>query len=51
MQDKFVSYWDAVSSKLSQNKYVIGYDPLNEPTPSNPFKDPFLIEPHVFDRE
>jgi len=34
MQDKYVAYWDKVSSSLSQNKYVMGFDPFNEPMPS-----------------
>jgi hypothetical protein len=33
IQDKFVNYWAYVSSKLSQNKFVLGYDPINEPGP------------------
>ena len=45
LQDKFVAYWDAVSSKFAQNRYVIGFDPINEPLPSSFMRDPFLIQP------
>lgn len=31
MADKYVSYWQKVADTLSQNKYVVGYDPFNEP--------------------
>uniref|UniRef100_A0A7S3CRF8 Glycoside hydrolase family 5 domain-containing protein n=1 Tax=Strombidium rassoulzadegani TaxID=1082188 RepID=A0A7S3CRF8_9SPIT len=34
MRDKLVAYWTEVSKKLSANPYVIGFDPLNEPSPS-----------------
>ena len=32
--DKYVAFWDKVAEKLSPNKYVIGFDPSNEPMPS-----------------
>lgn len=51
MQDKFIDYWDTLSRRYANNKYVIGYDPLNEPMPSNVIKNPFLVQPKVFDRE
>lgn len=31
MKDNYVNYWAAVSNRLSANKYVLGYDPFNEP--------------------
>ncbi len=31
MFDEFVNYWDVVSKYFANNKYVIGYDLLNEP--------------------
>ena len=34
MQDKYVDYWDYVSRQLSDNQYVVGFDPFNEPNPS-----------------
>jgi hypothetical protein len=50
MQDKFVSFWDVVSKRLSKNEFVIGFDPLNEPTPSSIWRNPALKLPKVFDR-
>jgi hypothetical protein len=32
MQDKFVAFWVHVAKKFANNKYVMGFDPLNEPT-------------------
>lgn len=32
--DRYVDYWAYVSKDLSDNPYVIGFDPFNEPTPS-----------------
>ena len=43
MQDDFIAYWDVVSKKFAGNKYVIGYDPLNEPFPSSLFSDPTIL--------
>jgi len=34
LQDKYVAYWDAMSSVLAKNPYVVGFDPTNEPLPS-----------------
>jgi endoglycosylceramidase len=52
LQDKFVAYWDAVSSYFANNDYVIGYDPINEPFPSNYMKDPSIaMTPGKFDLE
>ena len=31
MQDAFIEYWTVVSKRFANNKYVVGYDPLNEP--------------------
>ena len=31
LQDKFAAFWDHVSARFASNKYVVGYDPLNEP--------------------
>lgn len=33
MQEKYVDYWAEVADKLSQNPYVVGFDPINEPGP------------------
>ena len=43
LQDKFLAYWDKVSSFFKDNKYVIGYDPINEPYPSDYLKDPRIV--------
>ena len=32
--DRYVDYWAYVSKELSDNPYVIGFDPFNEPAPS-----------------
>jgi hypothetical protein len=34
LQDKLINYWAKVAQSLSKNKYVVGFDPLNEPWPS-----------------
>jgi len=34
MQDKYVAYWEFVANKLSQNQFVVGFDPFNEPLPA-----------------
>jgi endoglycosylceramidase len=50
MQDDFIAYWDVVSKRFAGNKYVIGYDPLNEPFPSSLFTDPtIMLKPGRFD--
>ena len=51
LQDKFVSYWDHVSSRFASNPYVVGYDPLNEPWPGNPIKDLSLLLPGHMDKK
>jgi endoglycosylceramidase len=52
LQDKFVAYWDKVSSYFANNPYVIGYDPINEPYPSNYMIDPSIaMEQGKFNRE
>eukprot|EP00347_Sterkiella_histriomuscorum_P017920 403347472 len=51
LQDKFIAYWDKVSKQFGQNKYVIGFDPLNEPQVSNPWKDPLnSVQEGYFDK-
>jgi endoglycosylceramidase len=50
LQDKYVAYWAKVAKRLAGNPYVVGYDPLNEPFPSNVFKNPEIVfEPGLFD--
>lgn len=31
LRDKFIAYWDKTSARFSNNPYVVGFDPLNEP--------------------
>lgn len=51
VQDAFIAYWDVVAKYFSGNQYVIGYDPINEPFPSNFVKDPSIVLiPGKFDR-
>jgi len=42
LQDAFVAYWKRVAQRFAENPYVIGYDPINEPFPSNIYKNPEL---------
>ncbi len=51
MQDKFAAFWDKVAQTFANNPYVIGYDPINEPYPSDYWLDPSLVkEPGKFNR-
>ena len=50
LQDKFVSYWDHTSKRFSNNKYVVGYDPLNEPLAGNMMKNLINNYPGSVDR-
>ena len=43
LQDRFIDYWAVVSKRLAGNKYVIGYDPLNEPFSSSLYTEPFIM--------
>mmetsp|Transcript_4713 Transcript_4713/g.8048 ORF Transcript_4713/g.8048 Transcript_4713/m.8048 type:complete len:413 (+) Transcript_4713:394-1632(+) len=51
LQDSFVNYWSALIAKFSSNPYIIGFDPINEPFPSDFIREPSILEPGVFDRE
>lgn len=51
LNDKFVAFWDATSSRFAGNPYVVGYDPLNEPSPANPARDPTMNVHGVMDRK
>lgn len=50
LNDKFVAYWNKTSERLSNNKYVVGYDPFNEPFMGNFLKEPELLVPGHFDK-
>ncbi|TNV80325.1 hypothetical protein FGO68_gene10517 [Halteria grandinella] len=50
LQNSYIAYWKYVSARLAGNPYIVGYDPLNEPFPSNVYKDPEIVfEPGLFD--
>lgn len=50
-QDLFIAFWKKVAQRLGRNPYIVGYDPLNEPFPSNVFKNPEIVaEPGLFDK-
>lgn len=52
MQDAFIAYWDAVSKKFAGNKYILGYDPLNEPFASSLYSNPgVFLEDGRFDEQ
>ena len=49
--DKFLNFWDVVSTRFANNDFVIGYDFFNEPWPANLYYDiSLLLEPTKFDR-
>lgn len=51
LQDKFIAFWDKVAAAFAKNPYVVGYDPINEPFPGDPYADPTLVTEHgKFDR-
>lgn len=51
LQDKFVAFWVKVAARFAENPYVVGFDPLNEPFPSNIYKDASLFySPGHFDK-
>ena len=39
IQDKFVEFWKVVATKFKGNKYVLGYDLWNEPSPGGFLED------------
>lgn len=49
--DKFVDYWDHTSAHFAKNKYVVGYDPFNEPLAGNALQDLTLEVPGIADRK
>ncbi len=52
LQDNFVAYWVKVASRFANNPFVVGYDPINEPFPSNIYTDPeYFYSPGSFDRK
>ena len=52
VQDKFISFWDFATEIFKHNKWIVGYDVLNEPALAGQLQDPMLILDHEkFDRE
>mmetsp|Transcript_37008 Transcript_37008/g.56746 ORF Transcript_37008/g.56746 Transcript_37008/m.56746 type:complete len:203 (+) Transcript_37008:212-820(+) len=51
LADKFVDFWGELTKKFFNNPYVIGYDPINEPFPSDFISNPSLLQPGVFDQD
>lgn len=49
LQTRFVAYWEVLANKFANNKYVIGFDPLNEPFPAGFENDTSLLKPGQFD--
>lgn len=46
-----MNYWVKVAKRFAGNPYVVGFDPINEPFPSNIYKDAALFyQPGLFDR-
>lgn len=49
--DKMFAFWTEVTNRLKSNPNVIGYDILNEPWPSNMYKEASLFfHPRKFDK-
>ena len=51
LTDKFVAYWDRLARKFANNQYVMGFDPINEPYPSDFMADPSILEPGMYDKK
>ncbi len=49
--DRFAKYWSVVHTRLAKNRFVIGWDPLNE-AGAPAFNDAKIyIEEFLFDRD
>ena len=40
IQDKFVEFWKVIAKRFKGNKFVLGYDFWNEPSPGSVLEDP-----------
>eukprot|EP01138_Halocafeteria_seosinensis_P007281 gb/GECG01007444.1/.p1 GENE.gb/GECG01007444.1/~~gb/GECG01007444.1/.p1 ORF type:complete len:562 (+),score=47.45 gb/GECG01007444.1/:1-1686(+) len=48
----FARYWSEVAAAMNASEYVLGYELLNEPWPSNIYKDPlFPLIPGLADKQ
>ena len=52
LQDKYVAYWTKVASFFAPNEFVVGFDPMNEPFPTQKGLADLLFQqiPGEFDR-
>eukprot|EP00358_Blepharisma_japonicum_P001629 CAMPEP_0202946080 /NCGR_PEP_ID=MMETSP1395-20130829/8365_1 /ASSEMBLY_ACC=CAM_ASM_000871 /TAXON_ID=5961 /ORGANISM="Blepharisma japonicum, Strain Stock R1072" /LENGTH=508 /DNA_ID=CAMNT_0049646453 /DNA_START=69 /DNA_END=1595 /DNA_ORIENTATION=+ len=51
LQDKFLAFWNTVSSFFANNPFIVGYDPFNEPLAADMYTNPDYMVPGNFDRE
>ena len=51
LRDKFVAYWDVVAQKFAKNRWVMGFDPINEPFPSGFMDDYSILQPGGMDQK
>ena len=45
IQDHFAMFWGRVAQKFQDNKYVLGYELLNEPWAGDVYRHPDQLEP------
>ena len=50
LRDKFVEFWGRVAARFATNRYVLGYEIVNEPWCGNTYEEPELLVPGVADR-
>lgn len=50
IQNDFAKFWATIASFFKNNKYVVGYEIINEPWAGNVFRNPALIVPTVADK-
>lgn len=43
--DRFETYWSTVAAAFKDNKFVIGYEIMNEPWPGDLYKNPLVMVP------
>ena len=50
IQDHFAMFWEMVAQKFQDNKYVLGYELLNEPWAGDVYRHPDQLEPRMSPR-
>ena len=50
LQDKYLRFYDNLAFHFANNSNIFGFDPINEPFPSNFMKDIAIIKPKFFDK-